>query len=159
MGGGQKVRIGVIGAGTWSQYAHLPAIKAHPEAELHAVCQRTEDKLRATAAKWGIPHAFTDYRKMLDSGTLEGVIVSTPHDFHYEPVKYALENGLHVLVEKPMVIETGQARELVALARAGQPSLMARLLERLGGLLIKIGERLRKRPTPQNTGPLGWAEK
>ena len=57
------------------------------------------------------------------------------------------------------LLREAQHRRLVALARAGQPSLMARLLERLGGLLIKVGERLRKRPTPQNTGPLGWAEK
>jgi len=117
MGARKKVRIGVIGAGTWSQYAHLPAIKAHPDAELFAVCQRTESKLRATAAKWDVPHAFTDYREMIASGALDGIIVSTPHDFHYEPVKHALEHGLHVLVEKPMVIETAQASELVALAR------------------------------------------
>jgi predicted dehydrogenase len=123
MGNQQKVKIGVVGAGTWSYYAHFPAVKEHPDAMLHAVCQRSEDKLRETAAHWEIPHAFTDYREMIDTVPLDGLIVSTPHNFHYEPSKYALQRGLHVLVEKPMVLKTEHARELVALARQAGKTL------------------------------------
>jgi predicted dehydrogenase len=119
----QKINIGVIGAGTWAYYAHFPAIKGHPDAVLYAVCQRREDKLREAALRWDIPHTFTTYQEMIDQLSLDGLIVSTPHHFHYEPAKYALERGLHVLVEKPMVLKTEQARELVELARVSGKTL------------------------------------
>jgi hypothetical protein len=52
-----------------------------------------------------------------------------------------------------------ERRRLEKLARAGQPSVIARFQERLGGFLVKKGEQLQKRPAPQATGSLGWADK
>ncbi len=124
MPGNKKVKIGVLGAGCWSYYAHFPAVKKHADAELVAVCQRSRDKLDAALSHWDVPHGFTDYKEMIDSGLLDALIVSTPHHFHYEPVKYALERDLHVLVEKPMVLKTEHARELIALARQKKRHLL-----------------------------------
>jgi hypothetical protein len=56
------------------------------------------------------------------------------------------------------LLREAEQRRLVKQARAGKPSLIARFLERLGGLLIKIGGQLQKRPAPQSTRTLGWAE-
>lgn len=49
---------------------------------------------------------------------VDAVYVASPHQFHYEQVKYALEHGRHVLCETPMVMNGDQARELFALADA-----------------------------------------
>lgn len=119
-----KVRIGIIGAGTWAQYAHIPAVQGHPGAELVAICQRNREKLTAVAARWDIPHAYSDYREMLQQELLDGVIICTPHHVHYEQAKLALETGLAVLLEKPMVGQAHQARELIALARQRKQPLL-----------------------------------
>lgn len=113
----KKARIGIIGVGTWSVYAHFPAIKEHPNAELTAICQRREDKLRNAADRWDVPYTFTDYREMIEQAPLDGLIISTPHNFHYEPTRYAIEHGLDVMLEKPMVLKSEHARELVELAK------------------------------------------
>jgi hypothetical protein len=60
--------------------------------------------------------------------------------------------------QRDLLKEAEQWR-LVRQVRADQPSLSAHLLERLGGLMIKAGERLQERHTPQITGTLGWAKK
>lgn len=120
----RKARIGVVGAGVWANFAHFPAVQSHSEAELVAVCQRNENKLHSTLEYWGIPHGFTDFRKMIETVSLDGLIVATPHYMHYEPAKVGLEHGLHVLVEKPMVLRTDHAQELVALAREKQRTLL-----------------------------------
>jgi predicted dehydrogenase len=120
-----KIRIGIIGAGTWSQYAHIPAIKDHPDAELVAICQRNPEKLKRVAEQWNIPHAYRDYREMLERQLLDGVIISTPHHVHYAQARLALERGLAVLLEKPMVAKASEARELITLAKQkGKPLLV-----------------------------------
>ncbi|NOY80574.1 MAG: Gfo/Idh/MocA family oxidoreductase [Kiritimatiellaeota bacterium] len=58
------------------------------------------------------------YRRMIDEVELDGVGVFTPHELHYEHAKYALEKGLHLLIEKPMVCGTGRAIEIARLAAA-----------------------------------------
>jgi predicted dehydrogenase len=60
---------------------------------------------------------------MFDAG-LDGVIISTPPETHYGIAKDCLENGLHVLVEKPLTTTTAQARELIAIADANDLRLM-----------------------------------
>jgi predicted dehydrogenase len=119
-----KIKIGIIGAGTWSQYAHIPAIKEHPDAELVAICQRNQEKLKTVARQWNIPNSYADYREMLGKQPLDGVIISTPHHVHYEQARFALERGIAVLLEKPMVAKASEARELIALAKQKKKTLL-----------------------------------
>ena len=98
------VRIGVLGAGWFASRRHCPDIAAHRDAELTALCRRNPEKLQQMADAFSVADTFTDYRELLDSGTLDGVLVCSPHDLHYEHAKAALDQGLHVLLEKPKVM-------------------------------------------------------
>ena len=66
--------------------------------------------------EFGISYGVEDYRKLLTEVELDGVIVSSPHTFHYEHAKAALEAGCNVLVEKPFTTDSMEAKELVELA-------------------------------------------
>jgi predicted dehydrogenase len=112
-----SVRIGVIGTGWWATAAHLPALVAHPAAEVVGVADLDLAKARQTADRFGVARAFADHRDLLALRP-DGVVVVTPHDTHFSLVRDALLAGCDVLVEKPMVVEPAHARELVALARA-----------------------------------------
>ena len=57
------------------------------------------------------------------------------------------------------LMREAEHRRLVRQVKARKPSLTAHLLERMGGLLIKIGGQLQERHAPQSTGTLGWVEK
>ena len=117
-----KARIGIIGVGWWGTVGHLEPLASDPRAELVAVWSRTEAKARERADRYGVPHWYTDYRAMIDARVhsgceLDGVIIASTPNMHYEQARYALGNGLHVLIEKPFVLQAEHANELQRLAQ------------------------------------------
>lgn len=113
-----KARIAVVGTGWWATDNHLPALTAHPNAEIVAICDVDESKVRKAATEFNVESVYTDLDTMLSNEDLDGVMVATYHAAHYPVAKTCLEHGLHVYIEKPMVLFADQARELVELADA-----------------------------------------
>jgi len=113
----KKVRLGFIGAGWWATSNHIPLLAQREDVELTAVCRLGKDELRVVQEKFGFPYATEDYRAMLNEVALDAVIVASPHTWHYEHARAALERGLHVMCEKPMCTQAAHARELVRLAQ------------------------------------------
>jgi predicted dehydrogenase len=119
----KKLRIGIIGAGWWATFNHMPELAARPDVELAAVCRLGKESLEAIRAKFEIPFATEDYRELL-ARDLDAVVVSSPHHLHHEHATAALRRGLHVLCEKPMTLDPGEAWELVRLAEANRLVLL-----------------------------------
>src|SRR5215211_7133935 len=112
---GDRARIGVIGTGWWSTFAHLPSLTTYLDADVIGVADIDPSKAQQAADRFGVPQSFSDHRALLDL-RLDGVVIATPHHTHYQLVKDALEAGADVMIEKPMVVEPMHGRELVALA-------------------------------------------
>lgn len=118
MSGVDPVRIGIIGPSWWVNFWHLPAIKNHPKAHLAAVCGATARSTTQTAERYGPQaRAYTDWEVMLDTESLDAVIVCTPNDLHHPASMAALRRGLHVTCEKPVAMNAVQAREMADAAR------------------------------------------
>jgi predicted dehydrogenase len=111
-----RARVGVVGTGWWATRVHLPALAAHPDAEVVGVADRDAGRARAAAAHFDVPRAFGSHRELLALAP-DAVVVATPHDAHFEVARDCLAAGCDVLVEKPMVTRVGEGRELVDLAR------------------------------------------
>ena len=97
-----SARIGLVGAGWWATFNHIPAIQGHPGADIVAICDLDEARLAEVGDTFSIAGHYTDLAAMLAEENLAGVIVSTPHVAHRVPAVMALEAGCHVMVEKPM---------------------------------------------------------
>ena len=91
---GERVRIGVVGAGWFASRRHLPDIGRCAGVELAAICRRNEAELERIAAHFGHPPAFTDYDRMLAEAALDAVLFCTPHALHGPEAAAALERGL-----------------------------------------------------------------
>lgn len=113
-----EVRIGIIGAGWWAVKNHIPVFQSRKDVQVNAICGLGRNALRDIQEQFGISAGTEDYRELLSRKDIDGVVVSSPHRYHYEHASAALERGLHVLCEKPMVLEAGEARQLASLARA-----------------------------------------
>ena len=121
----RRLRVGVIGAGSWSVAVHLPALATHDDVEIVVVCRRNGDVAARIAERFGVPHAVTDYREALSLG-LDAVVVASPPNVHEEQVVGALTAGAHVLCEKPFAIDPAAAWRMVDAARqAGRHLLVA----------------------------------
>ncbi|HEX4120238.1 MAG TPA: Gfo/Idh/MocA family oxidoreductase, partial [Verrucomicrobiae bacterium] len=112
----KKVGIGVIGAGWWATFAHIPALKSHPRAELVAVQSRERAKAEKIARDFRAQHACTGLQEILALKELDAVIIASTPNVHFVQARAALESGRHVLIEKPMTFTVEEARELVETA-------------------------------------------
>lgn len=113
-----KARIGVVGTGWWSTTAHIPALIANPKAELVALCDRRTEALAKAAHSIPSVHTYSKLDEMLSKEQLDGVVICVNHSAHYEVAKICLEAGLHVMLDKPMVLFASHAHELMQLAAA-----------------------------------------
>lgn len=112
-----KIRIGLIGVGSWANRIQIPQVLSHPQAELVALSARSEEKLRAAGERFGVSGLYTDYQQLLARDDLDAVCISSTHSMHYEMAKAALQRGLHVFCEKPLGMNSRQTAELRDLAR------------------------------------------
>ena len=107
------VRIGVVGCGRIAE-RFVPESVYVDSAEIAGVCDVDSGRAGEFAQRHGGLCVYDTFENMLDD--VDAVYVATPHLYHYQQVKQALERGIHVLCETPLVLNEGQARELYSLA-------------------------------------------
>lgn len=114
----RRVPVGVIGTGWWSTQFHLPGLQSYSRADVVAIADPDEGKLAAAGDAFGIDRRYTDYRELLSSGDVEGVVIAVPHVYHYSIARDALDAGVSVMLEKPMTLAAADAWDLVDRADA-----------------------------------------
>ena len=118
-----KVGLAVIGCGRISR-AHLPAIGQIGEIERIATVDALGDRAEKAAGDFGFKRWYTSADQALADPEVEAVLLLLPHDGHCPATIRALEAGKHVLVEKPMALDTAEADRMIAAARAAGRNLM-----------------------------------
>jgi len=112
-----NIRVGLLAYGAIG-HEHNLAVQATDGLVLAAVCDTNPERIAAALELAPDSATFNDAGAMLDSGTIDLVVISTPPDSHYSWAKAALERGIHVILEKPMALTADQCDELMALAAA-----------------------------------------
>jgi predicted dehydrogenase len=109
----QVLSIGIVGVGLLGRTIG-GQFMARPDASVTAITDVSDAARDEGGDALAVPDAsrYADYEAMLDQEALDGVVITTPHELHYEQVSSALDRGLHVLCEKPLVLEVEQAVEL-----------------------------------------------
>jgi predicted dehydrogenase len=114
------VRLGIVGAGLMTRY-HLPHILGRPDTVVTAMCEPSSTAAEATgeiftARGLAVPPNEPDWRRFIDrfADDLDAVLIVTPHAVHHAQATAALEAGLDVLLEKPMVMTAAEAESLIA---------------------------------------------
>ncbi len=119
----QQLKVAAIGCGYWGPNLIRNCMEI-PQISLEAVVDLDWPRLHHMKTRYpGIPLVTDDYTKLFGSG-IDAVIVSTPPETHHEIVGACLENGLQVLVEKPLATSAAAARHVVALAEKHDRVLM-----------------------------------
>ncbi len=110
-----RVKVAVIGLGFGADF--IPIYQKHPNAEVYAICQRTESKLKEAAKKYGVERYYTDYRDLLKIKEIDAIHVVTPVDTHAPIVLDCLRAEKHVACTVPMGITVEECIEIVKLRR------------------------------------------
>jgi len=120
---GEKVRVGIIGAG-FAGHLHAESYQRCPSAELVAVADPNKKACQTLKEKYGITHSYLDYRKLLARDDIDLVSACVPTFLHHEVVLAALTHGKHVVCEKPLALNVVQAEQMVEAARRENLLLM-----------------------------------
>lgn len=114
----ERVRLGFIGCGNIARNRHARLFtQTVPEAEIVALADPEPANLDLFVEKIPLaspPARFADYREMLATVPLDGVVIASPHAYHFRQAMDAIDAGCHILLEKPMVTDTQDALTLVA---------------------------------------------
>jgi predicted dehydrogenase/threonine dehydrogenase-like Zn-dependent dehydrogenase len=102
---GGRVRLALVGTGTFARTMHLPNLRALADLyELRWVVSRSGVTASELARQYGVPSVSTDLDEALADDGLDAVLVATNHDTHASIALRCLAAGKHVLVEKPLCL-------------------------------------------------------
>ncbi len=137
-----KIRLGIIGVGNMGT-SHFNNCRNIEGMDVTAVCDIDPNRIKDMEVK-----KFSDSRELIRSGLVDAVLVSTPHYDHTTIGIDVLENGLHLLVEKPISVTMTDAERLIRAHKDKTKKFAAMFNQRTNPAFIKIKEMI-------NTGELG----
>ncbi len=133
------VRTAVIGVGSMGRW-HAQKFAALPESDLVAVVDNDLKRAEAVADEVGAAMALDDVHDLV--GKVDAVALATPTSTHFEIARLLLENGIHMLIEKPIATTIDEAKVLVELAESGKLVLQVGHLERFNPAIVAIADRV-----------------
>ena len=121
-----KVNIAIVGLGFGAEF--IPIYQKHPNANMYAICQRSESELHKVGDAFNFDPAcrFSSYEKLLEDPNVDAVHINTPIQLHAEHTLMALRAGKHVACTVPMATSVEDCREVVqTVAETGLKYTMA----------------------------------
>jgi predicted dehydrogenase len=113
----RKVKIGVVGCGVVATAYYFPYLMNMNNVELVAVCDLEVKRTEACSKLFGVKEQYQDYFDMLKKADIEAVFILTAPGTHKQFAVAAAEAGKHFLLQKPMAITLGDAKEIVTAVR------------------------------------------
>lgn len=137
----QKLRTAVIGAGYLGKF-HAQKYAALPHSQLIGVCDNQPESANFLATQLSVK-SYTDYRNL--SGLVDAVSIVTPTPSHHQIARFFLEQGVHVLLEKPMAVSLAEADDLIQTADHHRAMLQIGHIERFNNI-IEVATPLLNKP-------------
>ena len=109
----KKIQWGVLGAATIAVEQVIPAMLQSEYCAVRAIASRNIEKGREVAKSFKIPHVYGSYQDLLGDNEIQAVYIPLPNHLHVEWAINALRAGKHVLVEKPVAMNSKEAQELL----------------------------------------------
>ena len=135
----KKIRFGIVGTGTIA-HRFAEAIKNVDNSELVAVASRTKENAEKFGDEFDIPVRFDSYEKMAISDVIDAAYIAVPHSGHIGCSCLMMNNGKHVLCEKPLAVNAKEAEEMFRCAKENNVLLMEAMWARLVPGTIKMLE-------------------
>jgi len=143
------IRIGFIGAGSYTQSYLLPHLKRQKHVQLVGVATATGPNAKNIAKKYGFAFCTTDTAEIIENDEINTVFIATRHNLHASLVVEALKVGKNVYVEKPLALNKGELRSVIEAYRAHHGNLMVWFNRRFSPYTEKV-----KKLFTQKQGPL-----
>lgn len=132
---GERIRVGVVGAGGIVSSTHIPGLRRMPGVEIVAVANRSLESSERAARELGIPRAYASWEELLAADGIDAVLIGTWPYMHRAITLASLDSGRHVLCQARMANDAAEAREMLAASRR-HPNLVCQLVPTSGSYRI-----------------------
>jgi predicted dehydrogenase len=123
----QRLRVGLIGAGGNTRLRHIPGLRALPDIDLVAVCNRRPESTAAAARDFAVPRTFEHWHDLVADPDIDAIVIGTWPYLHCPITLAALDAGKHVLTEARLSMNAAEARQMLAAAQAA-PQLVTQVV-------------------------------
>lgn len=138
----EPIRLGVLGPGAIFRRVMTDMHNAK-NIRITAVASRSPERAEAAAKLSGAQHVFTSYEELAKCPDVDLVYVATPHTLHKEHSILCMQNGKHVICEKPMALSGAEVAEMAACARENGVLLMEAMWTRFMPAAVRVREIIR----------------
>src|SRR5262245_3510926 len=107
-----KVRFAIVGLGFGAEFIEI--YKAHPNAEMYAICRRNKAELDRCGDQFGVKVRYSSYDDLLKDKNIDAVHINSPIPDHAPQSLAALKAGKHVACTVPMGVSIDECKQLVA---------------------------------------------
>ncbi|SDJ98904.1 Gfo/Idh/MocA family protein [Sediminibacillus albus] len=139
-----NVYVGIIGLGAIAETGHICHLHDSESVTIAAVVDLDINRAESIAEKYQIPHYFKEAETMFKQVTIDAVIICTPNQTHIPIAKLAVDQGIHVLMEKPIGTDLQDVNDYLELAKAKKVLTMVGMTHRFRhdtGILKKFAEQ------------------
>jgi len=110
-----KVNVAIVGLGFGAEF--IPIYQKHKNANMYAICQRTESKLHEIGNAFGVEKRYANYEDLLQDSEIDAVHINSPIGDHAAQSIAALKAGKHVACTVPMATTVDECKEIVQLVK------------------------------------------
>ncbi|MCZ2258485.1 Gfo/Idh/MocA family protein [Sporosarcina sp. G11-34] len=137
------MRFGIVGT-NWITDRFIKAAKLHSGFSIGAIYSRTKENGRNFAVKYDVKNVYTNMEEMFRSGDIDAVYIASPNSFHAEQSILAMENGIHVLCEKPAVNSVNEMEQVISASEKHQITFMEAMKSTVTPTFLNLKENLYK---------------
>ncbi len=140
----RRIKVGVIGLGEVTQIVHLPILEQLSERfEIGALCDISPGLVHSMGQRYGVGKLYTDARELAEQRDLDAVFVLNSNEYHTECTIVAVNNGKHVLVEKPMCLSLPEVDEIVHARDQAGVQVMVGYMRRFAPAFVQAVEEVK----------------
>jgi predicted dehydrogenase len=111
----KKINVAIVGLGFGAEF--IPLYQRHPNANMYAICQRTQEKLDAIGDAFGVQKRYTDFKELLKDPDVDAIHINSPIPDHGWQSIAALKAGKHVACTVPMATSIEDCKKIVELVK------------------------------------------
>lgn len=141
----EKVKVGMIGAGSLANSVHYPSLAEFDDVEIAAICDLDEERLNKTADKYKVQQRYKDYKKMVKEVPLDAVYIIMPPHHLFDLVIHCLNSKLNVFIEKPPGVTAEQTRNMALTAERNGCLTMVGFNRRFIPLMVEVKKIVEER--------------
>jgi predicted dehydrogenase len=118
----EKINVAIVGLGFGAEF--IPIYQNHPNTNMYAICQRSEEKLAGIGDKYRVEKRFTSFEELIQDPAVDAVHINSPIHLHAPQSIAALKAGKHVACTVPAATSADDCRQIVNAANAAGRNYM-----------------------------------